>query len=391
MRNKTVRTILISCILWLLPGLAAGSISAAVLSIQQYEHTASLTEGLLQEESLSKALKNASVSDGKPIHGKQYLVSYGYNELYYMLDYLPFMLGLHIVLFELAGAVVCYIKFRRESRCITRIEGLEDYLKAAGKGRAGVLTRQEDIFSNLEDEIYKTVIRLECTKEEAIKDHEILKERIADIAHQLKTPLTSMSLMAELMEAKEPEEQEYLVRLRHQVERLKGLAEGLLTMAKLDSHTLLFERETLDIVELIEESCEVLKEDMKRKRVTVKIGDNQSNIGGILLEADVRWTGEAFLNILKNCIEHTPKDSEIEICIEKNPLYTQIIIEDGGPGFSKSDLPHLFERFYRGEHAAKDSAGIGLALAKLILERQNGQIRAENSAGGHARFCIRFY
>ena len=105
----------------------------------------------------------------------------------------------------------------------------------------------------------------------------------------------------------------------------------------------------------------------------------------------MQWTSEAILNVLKNCAEHTPQGGVIRINYEQNPLYTELLIEDGGTGFSKKDMPHLFERFYRGERAGKDSAGIGLALTKLILEEQNGQIRAENSADGHARFCIRFY
>ena len=103
---------------------------------------------------------------------------------------------------------------------------------------------------------------------------------------------------------------------------------------------------------------------------------------------DLEWTSEAVVNVLKNCWEHTPQNGKIFVSWSHNPLYVQLIIEDSGTGFTKEDLPHLFERFYRGTNAAKDSAGIGLALSKLIMEQQNGHILAENSLQGHALSLI---
>ena len=107
--------------------------------------------------------------------------------------------------------------------------------------------------------------------------------------------------------------------------------------------------------------------------------------------ADRQWTEEALLNILKNCVEHTPKKGIISASYSQNPIYTELRIEDGGSGFQAADLPHVFERFYRGKGAAKDNVGIGLALARAVIEQQNGQISAGNTVNGHAFFRIKWY
>ena len=167
--------------------------------------------------------------------------------------------------------------------------------------------------------------------------------------------------------------------------------DGLLTLAKLVSHTLDFHREDVEAKELTELAAEPLRAMLQQKQVDLEILSKGQGEQEVWLSADMQWTAEALLNILKNCLEHTPENSKIRVICEENPLYTEMVIEDGGRGFSKKDIPHLFERFYRGADAAKGSAGIGLALAKGIIEKQNGQVRAENSAQGHARFCIRWY
>lgn len=398
MRKPGMKMFLKSCVFWLIPGIAAGFLSAVFYSSHEFSFTVKLAEYVLEGESLPASLKQAigntpavsgPESNDPAAGGRNYLEQYGYRRFGSMTRHLPYTLAVSIFLFEAAGAVVCLIQARQTKYSMSRIESLTEYLKAAGRGEAGALTRQEDVFSHLEDEIYKTVFELSCTKEEAVKDHEVLSARIADIAHQLKTPLTSMSLMAELLESQDSqEENEYLDRLKQQVERLKGLVNGLLTLAKLDSHTLELHPEDIDTEELLRESAAPLKGLMGQNEIALDICKNDKEI---LLHADALWTPEAFLNILKNCMEHTPKGGRIRVDITQNPLYTEITIEDGGSGFQKKDLPHLFERFYKGEGASKDSAGIGLALAKAIIERQGGQIHAENSPQAHARFCIRFY
>lgn len=391
MKQRGMKAFLISFILWLIPVFAGGFVTAAFLSAHEYNMTANLAEAVQREGSLPEALKDAyRKEDEAGSSARAYLKRYGYRRLGRFTDNLPFTLMLNLVLFETAGCIVFFAEGKRKKKQAERITELTNYLKAADQGRAAVLMRKEDAFSHLEDEIYKTVAELYGTKEEAVKDHEILAARIADIAHQLKTPLTSMSLMTELLEPSQKEEQEYLERLKHQVERLKGLVDGLLALAKLDSHTLKLHMEAADMEDLLDAAKEPLQDMLDKRQVKLDVRPPESG-QEIWINADMQWTSEAILNVLKNCAEHTPQGGVIRINYEQNPLYTELLIEDGGTGFSKKDMPHLFERFYRGERAGKDSAGIGLALTKLILEEQNGQIRAENSADGHARFCIRFY
>lgn len=257
-------------------------------------------------------------------------------------------------------------------------------------GQGGSLTRREDAFSFLEDEIYKTTTALKGAKEIAVKNHEVLEARIADIAHQLKTPLTSMSLMTDLLEEYQTQEtREYYNRLTTQITRLQNLVSGLLALAKLDSHGIVLEKKQFRMQELVEISVETVRQMFTQKNVYLQISSEPEQDAWI--SGDLEWTSEAVINVLKNCWEHTPKDGTIFVSWSHNPLYVQLIIEDSGTGFAKEDLPHLFERFYRGANAAKDSAGIGLALAKLIMEQQNGHILAENSPQGHARFIFKWY
>lgn len=393
MRKKEAGHFVISCIFWLIPGVMAGLLSAFFFSLEQYKFTVRLAESVLEGETLPAALKDAGKggiqNEQTEQEAKQYLKSYGYREAGRLTEQLPYTMSICIPMFEAAGIIWFMIRRKEEKERKIRISELTEYLKEAGRGEAKSLSRREDEFSFLEDEIYKTVIELACTKEEAVKDHEILSERIADIAHQLKTPLTSMSLMTELLEPAQKGEEEYLYRLKAQVERLKGMVSSLLTLAKLDSHTLEFRQETIELEELIEVSAEPLREMMQQKHVRLEIRHDSD--GEVCIQADMQWSSEAVVNILKNCLEHTPEGGKISVSYERNPLYVQVMIEDGGSGFQQKDLPHVFERFYRGEKAAKDNAGIGLALAKSIIEAQNGQVRAENSPAGHARFIIRLY
>lgn len=397
MKKQGMNAFLASCLLWLLPGLAAGVLCAAILSSHEYGFTARLTGAILEGQSLPAAMKDRLQTENKEDfkEGRRYLEQYGHHRWGTMPLILPYTIVFCLILFEAAGCAVFYIRRRDWKYQEKRIRELAAYLQAADSGKAVLLTRREDAFSHLEDAIYKTVASLASTKEDAVKDHQILAARIADIAHQLKTPLTSMSLMAELLEPSRKEEEEYLERLRRQIERLKGLADGLLVLARLDSHTLEFCRQDLGVEELLYEAAGPLKEMMDQKQIKLTIQravcEGQKAPADIRINADMQWTSEAFINILKNCVEHTLDQGTIRIEYGQNPIYTQILIEDGGCGFSKKDLPHLFDRFYRGEHAAKDSAGIGLALSRLILEAQNGHVHAENSPAGHARFIIRFY
>lgn len=373
-------------LVWLILGIVAGVLSACLLTGVAYSDMAHLVGSITNGRSVAEALKDQDAD--ATATGKEYLEHYGYRTFGRIGKFLPACLGINVLLFELAGLAVYERERRDRKKRDRRLEELSAYLAAANRGEALSLMRKEDEFSHLEDEIYKTVMELACTKETAVKDHEMLSKRIADIAHQLKTPLTSMSLMTELLEEYETEETKvYLERLKRQAERLKTLVNNLLALAKIDAHTIVFHRKETEVSELLQVSLEALYALKQEKDIQVHI------LGGtqMYISVDEKWTSEALINVLKNCMEHTPNGGGITIVCRQNPLYTEIDIEDGGEGLAKEDIPHVFERFYRGEQAAKDSAGIGLALAKVIVEAQNGHILAQNSSAGHARFTIRFY
>lgn len=379
-------------IFWLCLGAAAGIFLAAVLSVHEYHTLADITGSVMQSESLAAGIKKSS--DEFREEGEAFLKDYGYGQMRNWEEYLPYTLLVSIFLFQAAGLAVFgrqYMEIRRQKK---RIQELTEYLRHINSGDAAVLCRSEDEFSHLEDEIYKTVMELRGTKETAVRNHEVLAERVADIAHQLKTPLTSMSLMTELLEEYQTSDtREYYTRLSGQIQRLKNLVSGLLSLAKLDSHSIVFKEEKLELLELLTAAAEPLKEMMEEKGIILAMEDEGEGISDkpCYIYADRQWTEEALLNILKNCTEHTPAGGRISVFYSQNPIYTELKIEDSGNGFMKEDLPHIFERFYRGAGAAKDNAGIGLALARAVIEQQNGQIHAENTADGHARFRIKWY
>ena len=249
---------------------------------------------------------------------------------------------------------------------------------------------QEGDLEILRDEISKMTIRL---KEQAAllkKDKMSLADALADISHQVRTPLTSLNILVERM--KSPElDYEARRRLLREAERLLAKIEWLVTtllkMSKLEAGTISLQKDTISVKKFLADAVSPfeLAMDIYGKTCMIDGEEGKSFIG------DYAWTLEAVQNVIKNGLEYTPDGKALSICCEENPLYTELRITDAGPGIPKSDLPHLFERFYRGENAGKDSFGIGLALAQMILTRQNAVIQAQNVPGGGGQFRIRFY
>ena len=377
---------------WLLPGTIFGILLAVFLSLQQFQVMKELSGNILQENSLEGGLKQSFFPNTFQAEerGQVFLQEYGYHAMTFFWKYLPPAASISILVFQTVGWIQYGFWLKEENRRRKTIQALTAYLKSVNAGHAGSFTRMEDEFSFLEDEIYKTTTALNSAKEIAVKNHEVLEARIADIAHQLKTPLTSMSLMTDLLEEYQTQETlEYYNRLTSQITRLQNLVSGLLALAKLDSHGIVLEKKQFRIQDLIDISVETVKQMFTQKQIQLLISKELEQDTWIC--GDLEWTSEAVVNVLKNCWEHTPQNGKIFVSWSHNPLYVQLIIEDSGTGFTKEDLPHLFERFYRGTNAAKDSAGIGLALSKLIMEQQNGHILAENSLQGHARFIFKWY
>lgn len=295
-----------------------------------------------------------------------------------------------IILFGITGLFAGILLFMftflyRNKMEERRIKALADYLEQVNIGKAAVLsTTGEDEFSKLEDEIYKTVTFLYQTKDAAVQAKNDFAENLSNIAHQIKTPITSISLSLQTMGQEYSEQKSE--QIQKQLFRLTRLEEALLVLAKLDAGSLRFEKEEIDVYTVLVLAADNLAELFAQSHTSIEIAE----LGEMAVTADLDWTMEAFINLMKNCMEHN-SGGTIHCSYEQNPLYTEILIWDEGQGFCKEDLPHLFERFYRGKNACEGGIGIGLSLAKEIIQRQNGTIRAKNLPGGGACFEVRLY
>ena len=236
----------------------------------------------------------------------------------------------------------------------------------------------EGSYARLADEIQKTVTELSLTRQEAVRARDRFAQNLANIAHQLKTPLTALSLAAQSAGVDS---------MAAPLARLTGLEESLLLLARLDTGALPLHPEPCDLYTLLMMAADNLESLAESAGVTLDIPE----LDPIPVTCDPGWTMEALLNLMKNCVEHAPAGSAVRCRCHRNALCTEVVLQDAGAGFSPADLDHLFERFYRGEHPSPHSTGLGLAIAKELLERQNALVHAENAPDGGGRFVVRFY
>lgn len=356
-----------------------------------FEHISTFCEILVKadpetEQQVLSALKEYNALTEQEINGNNFLAQYGYrvNEFCKGLPGQYFFLS--SVLF-LAIACIFFISTRSaDKQNRKRIAELTDYLEQVNLGAGGtIMQMQEDDFSHLQDEIYKTVTTLYQTRETAVAARKRFAENLENIAHQLKTPITAAFLSLELMKKTAPND--YGKQIEKQLERLNRLEESLLTLSKIDAGTLSLNHTKVDIYTALNLAAENLNDLLREENVFVDIPDN----GCMEFFGDMEWTMEALINLLKNCMEHSKPGGMIHCDYTGNPLYAEILIWDEGTGFDPEDIPHLFERFYRGRRATGNGIGIGLALAKAVFELQNGTITARNLQGGGACFEIRVY
>lgn len=321
--------------------------------------------------------------------GKESLKKYGYNDssfIFVKSKYKVVYIGL---LFSIIITLLLYISmYTSRKNKIKNIEKLKDYLERINKGDYSLNFQIDDDFSILSDELYKTIIALRELKEKAVQDKIALKDNIADISHQLKTPITSINIMSELMENSDSKEEsmEYIQRLKKQILRLEALTNSLLTMSKLDAGAIELKKENIDIKNTIYLAVEPIISLIGKKNIALNIEGK-----GVQIKGDAYWLSEAFLNIIKNSVEHLKVNGQINIFIQSNPIFTEVRIEDNGSGFLANELPYIFKRFFKGKNASKDSIGIGLSMARTIIEQHNGEIIAENIKEGGARFRVKFY
>ena len=280
------------------------------------------------------------------------------------------------------------------------LERLNGYLTGvlAGEESLEISDQEEGELSILKTNIYKAATMLRYQKELLAKDKIRLADALADISHQLKTPLTSMMVMNDLLlndlllneDNMSGEDlnrrREFLMTQSAQLDRMNWLIQTLLKISRLDAGTIALKQEEVSAKELIGSAVKPFEIQMELKEIRTEISG-----GEMLLRCDKNWTTEALQNIIKNCYEHMDSGGVLRIETEDTNLFRQITISDSGCGIAEEDLPHIFERFYKGKNARRDSVGIGLAFSKAIVESQRGEILVDSEEGTGTRFRVRFY
>ena len=248
----------------------------------------------------------------------------------------------------------------------------------------------EDELSILKNEIYKTTIMLKESAENSNKDKINLKKSLEDISHQLKTPLTSILVMLDnIIEDPDMDKcvrNDFIRDIKRNVTNINFLVQTLLKLSKFDANTVYFIKQENDLQNIVKESIKNVSTLCDLRNINIEFNTKENS----KIVCDSKWQIEAITNILKNAIDHSKNASKVTINIEDNNVYSMIEIIDTGDGISKKDIAHIFERFYKGENATSDSIGIGLALAKTIIEEDNGNVSVESNKLG-TKFVIKYF
>ena len=297
--------------------------------------------------------------------------------------------GLVLIGLTCAGFALLLAGYRRSISA--QVAGLSTYLRQieAGDYALDVRDNGEGSFSLLKNDLYKVTVRLREQADLLQKDKTALSNLIADISHQIKTPLTSLGVLTDLL-AEDPPEQDrraFVERLHAQLGRIQWLVAALLKLARLDAGTAAFRSEPVDMRRLIERALEPLLIPLEIKKQHLEVNGDEAAV----FFGDLNWSAEALTNVVKNCVDHTPEGGKIEIAYAANALYAEITVSDDGEGIASADLPNIFNRFYRGANAGENSVGIGLALAKAIFNAQGGDITVHSQRGMGTSFEIRIF
>ena len=294
-----------------------------------------------------------------------------------------------MVLISLIFFVIILFNRKKEKKELNEIV---EYIKDINKGNYDLklTNNKESMYSILKNEIYTTTVMLKEKAENELKDKLSVKDSLTNISHQLKTPLTSISLLVDNLcdNNVSPEiQKEFLEDIKFQVKNINYLIIQLLKLSKFDANVVVFKKENINVKNII---FEVLKYvdpliDLKNINIHVNGKNNVSFIG------DYQWEFEALSNIIKNCIDYIPDNKSIYIEFKENNFYTQIEIIDEGLGIAPSEVNHIFERFYKGKNSSNNNFGIGLALAKEIILKDNGKIIVSSKLDKGTKFKIKYY
>lgn len=341
---------------------------------------AELMEVLSSTDDKDTVLKKYSYDLGKDTLIKNNEEAY---QRYLLLNVVFYMLTIALMLFY-------FLKFNHKkdreinqiTKCIEEINRMNYALDLDDMS--------EDELSILKNEIYKTTIMLKEAAENSNKEKLQLKESLSDISHQLKTPITSILVMLDNI-IDDPDmdsavREDFIRSIKREISSISFLVQTLLKLSKLDTNTINFVVEEVSAEKLVKEAMQNVSMlgDLREVDIKLNIKDNP------LIKCDFRWQVEAISNVIKNCIEHSERKYSVDVTVEDNKVYSKISIRDYGKGIDQKDLPHIFERFYKGKNATSDSVGIGLSLAKSIIEKDNGTISVDSNEKG-TEFAVKYY
>lgn len=289
-------------------------------------------------------------------------------------------------------ASLCILYFRYNYKRKNDIKDIIKYIEQINRRNyeLEIDTISEDELSILKNEIYKTAVMLKEAALNSNKDKLNLKKSLEDISHQLKTPLTSILVLLDNL-IDEPDmdssiRNDFIIDIKRNVININFLVQALLKLSKFDANTVHFIRKENDLEMIVKEAIKNVSTLCDLRNINIKL----NTLENAKVECDAKWQIEAITNIIKNAIEHSKDNSSIIINIDNNRVYSKIEVIDFGDGISKRDIKHIFERFYKGENATSNSIGIGLALAKTIIEEDKGTIAVESNES-NTKFTIKYF
>lgn len=294
-----------------------------------------------------------------------------------------------LILFILILSIIFFKYNHSESK---KINEITKYIEEINRGnyRLNIEENTEDELSILKNELYKITVMLKEVAENSQKDKTTLKDSLSDISHQIKTPITSILIMLDniLSDENMPEDikKDFIKDIKREIINIKFLVESILKLSKIDSNSIKFIKKEVFIKDIINEAVKNVSMLSELKNIEIIVSGDDL----IKTICDLKWQVEAITNILKNCIEHSYENRKIYINYNQNNMYTELKIEDNGTGIDAKDLPHIFERFYKGKNSSSDSVGIGLALSKSIIESNNGYIQVDSELNKGTTFIIKY-
>lgn len=346
----------------------------------------------INEEQIVKILNES----GNREIGRELLEEYGISDEYIVIENLERIQKVNIVINVLVsmsiGVIfiiifVIYLKHRQ-----VNIDKLNRYIQKVSKGDylVNISENSEDELSSLKNSLYKITVMLKEESENKKKQNEAIVSSVSDISHQLKTPLTSMQILIDNIldnpQMDESTKRKFITEISKQIKEMNFLILALLKLSKLDAGVVEFDKEKVSLNNIINDTIDTLDVliELKQIKIIKNFKSNSTIIG------DYNWNKEAILNIVKNAVEHTSDNKTVTITLDENSVYTSITIKDEGEGIKEKELKNIFNRFYKTENSNENSIGIGLSLAKSIIEKQNGHITVDSIEGQGTTFKIKY-